>query len=158
VQNEWVRLDELAREAADLFSIVAEEKGLQLRLPSDLPPLLVCTDKRHLQRIYSNLLDNALKFTPSGEISLGLVQREGQVGLFVQDSGPGLNTEQQSRVFQKFFRADPSRSKAGFGLGLAYCQAACSMLDAKLNLECRAGEGCRFEVLFQDLNAAKAAP
>lgn len=158
VQNEWVRLDELVREAADLFSIVAEEKGLQLQLAADLPPLLVRSDKRHLQRIFANLVDNALKFTPSGPIALGLVHREGELGLYVQDSGPGLSEEQQSRVFQKFFRADPARTRAGFGLGLAYCQAACSMLEARLHLESRPGEGCRFEVLFPAVKGAAAVP
>lgn len=117
-----VDVAEVARMAVEAIRPQAEARSLELSfdLPSDLPP--VVADPHRIGQVLRNLFNNALEFTPSGgQVSL-TVRREGTwVCLELGDSGPGIAPEQLPFVFERFYRADPSRTRAtgGAGLGLA---------------------------------------
>jgi signal transduction histidine kinase len=120
------QLAELVQSTATAFSAAAETKGVTLnwQIPPDLPPVMA--DPARLTQVLHNLLDNALRHTPAGgAIWLRAGCDDGEVWLAVQDSGEGISPEDLPRVFDRFYRADPARSRAagGAGLGLAIVRA-----------------------------------
>jgi signal transduction histidine kinase len=87
------------------------------------PELWVLADGRRVGQVLSNLLANAVKFTPpGGRIEAGAVARDGWVEVWVADSGVGIAPDQLVRVFERFYKVDPSRTGSGTGLGLAICK------------------------------------
>jgi signal transduction histidine kinase len=116
------RADELVREAATRASPAARQAKLhvEVSIPED-DELWVCADARRLSQVLSNLLANATKFTPAqGGIETGARRRDGWVEMWVSDTGVGIEPEQLSRIFERFYKTDPSRAAGtGTGLGLA---------------------------------------
>ena len=135
-------------EALTLVHQRAQESGLRLSLHSALSPdHWVVGDALRLKQILVNLLGNAIKFTPSGEIRLEAhLDAEGHLQLAVVDTGIGMTPEQLARVFQPFQQAEDSTSRrfGGTGLGLTITRQLIEMMDGTLHVESRFGEGSRF--------------
>jgi len=112
------RLGHLLGGCVDLFMPIAQQTGIVLEvLPFDEATMVLCDRERVLQ-VFSNLLGNALKFTPrGGRISLGVVLGTDEVTLFVRDTGPGIPPAQLDHVFERYWQAEESARK-GRGLGL----------------------------------------
>jgi len=92
-----------------------------------------------------NLLDNAVKFSPPGEaVEVSARREDGSFVVRVSDHGPGIATEQRARVVEPFYRA--TRTKTGYGLGLAISSRLCTSAGATLNLERRRGGGTLAEI------------
>ena len=130
------------------YEAAAHAAGLQWHLQHSAAPLWVWTDALLLERMIGNLLQNAIKFTLSGQVGLR-VQPLGQgdrIGIEVFDSGPGIPRDQQERVFEEFFQLDnPSRDRSrGLGLGLSIVRRLAELLSIELRLHSEAGRGCRF--------------
>lgn len=116
-----VDLPELVSRAVERFTPQADSRQIQIRVDA-APGLAVLADPMRLEQILSNLLANALRYTPeSGTIWVRVFQDSGQAVITLRDSGPGFPEEALPHLFERFFRADPSRSRAqgGSGLGLA---------------------------------------
>ena len=129
-----VRLDEIAHSVAELYEPVADEKGITLAALID-EGLLVRGDRHLLSQAIANLLDNALKYTPAGSVSL-TVRAEGELArVEVADTGPGVPTEQREAVFDRFVRLEGSRSTPGNGLGLSLVRAVARMHGGSVRLE-----------------------
>jgi len=129
-----VRLDEVARSVSELYEPVADEKGLTLVALID-DGLLVRGDRHLLSQAIANLLDNALKYTPSGSVSL-TVRAEGELArVEVADTGPGVPAGQREAVFDRFVRLEGSRSTPGNGLGLSLVRAVARMHGGSVRLE-----------------------
>ncbi len=129
-----VRLDEIAHSVAELYEPVADEKGLTLAAMID-DGVLVRGDRHLLSQAIANLLDNALKYTPSGSVSL-TVRAEGEwARVEVADTGPGVPAEQRESVFDRFVRLEGSRSTPGNGLGLSLVRAVARMHAGSVRLE-----------------------
>jgi signal transduction histidine kinase len=129
---ETVDLSELGRDLADLYGPLAEEKGLTFT--SSCPPGLALQGNRHLlAQALANLLDNAIKYTPTG----GRVTLSGHPGpvITVADSGPGIPAAERERVLERFVRLGPDRSTPGNGLGLSLVSAVAKLHGARLRLE-----------------------
>lgn len=109
----------IAGEIADLFTESAEDLGIDLRTDI-MPGVEMMANPAHLQRILSNLLDNALKYTPQGG-AVDLEVRPGPV-ITVRDNGPGIPENMRERIFERFVRVDANGAR-GHGLGLALSQA-----------------------------------
>ena len=124
LDEQKVDMARLVREACDLLEPVAEDKGLSLSCDTPDACHLV-GDRRMLQRIITNLLDNALKFTPSGgAVKVSVFEKDvREVILAVQDTGTGIPDSDLSHVFERFYRCDQSRSQPGTGLGLSLAKA-----------------------------------
>ncbi|HLH01437.1 MAG TPA: ATP-binding protein [Bryobacteraceae bacterium] len=123
----------------------------EIRLECALPPASIRVAGRaaDLRRMLVILLDNAIKYTPAGgAIRVALEHENDRVTLRVEDSGIGIPEEARSRVFQRFFRVDSSRSKdsGGFGLGLAIAQAIIERHNASIELQSKPAGGCVFQV------------
>jgi two-component system, NtrC family, sensor histidine kinase KinB len=120
-----VSLAALSAEAVEEAQPVAEGKGilLKLQLPLNLPA--VEADQDMIRRVISNLLDNAVKYTPSGgNIRLTAAVESDSVRFSIADSGPGIPTEERHRIFDKYSRIERIGAPKGLGLGLAFCRLA----------------------------------
>ncbi|NOY22814.1 MAG: HAMP domain-containing histidine kinase [Acidobacteria bacterium] len=124
IEKKPVNFNRLLSTAVDLFTPVAEEKGLTFLL--DLPDgdTVAPGDERRLQRMMANLIDNALKFTrPGGVVEVSLKKKANGIGIAVADSGIGIPDAEKELVFQRFHRGEQSRSTPGSGLGLTLAKA-----------------------------------
>jgi len=144
---ETVDLAALIRDAVDLFDPILENKRQTLDVAAP-ESLTVDTDRRALQRVIANLLDNAIKYTPAGgriEATLAPADDGGAVMTFA-DNGPGVPPAERERVFLPFYRGDESRSEPGNGLGLSFCRATLRALGGFIRCEAAPGGGARFQV------------
>jgi two-component system, OmpR family, phosphate regulon sensor histidine kinase PhoR len=104
------------------FKEVAKNKGLLIEIVEPPRVVQVVADRDAIHQVFSNLIDNALKYgSGSAKIQLGAVERENDVEFFVRDFGPGIPSEHLPRLFERFYRVDKARSReaGGTGLGLA---------------------------------------
>jgi two-component system phosphate regulon sensor histidine kinase PhoR len=141
-----------ARQVVETLRAKWEAKGVTLttEVPSGT---WVMGHKQGLFHILENLLDNAVKYSPSkGEVRLTAKAREdGKVGILVEDEGPGIPKAVQTRVFERFFRVDPSRSRemGGTGLGLAIVKHLVEKMGGEVSLQSEEGKGSAFTVVLQ---------
>ena len=132
---EPVDLAALARDAADLYQALAEEKGLRFAMQAD-DNIGVKGDRDLLFQALINLLDNAVKYTPAGgEVSLRLEKSGDTADIVVSDSGIGIAEDERDKVGQRFYRGEASRSTPGSGLGLSLVEAVARLHRAELLLE-----------------------
>jgi heavy metal sensor kinase len=128
---------------------IAEEKSITLTRNVPDTPLSVLGNFSALRRMLFILLDNAVKYTPSGgRVSVYVRKQSGKAFLTVEDTGVGIPSEEQSQVFQRFFRIDPSRNKesGGYGLGLAIAHTIVNQHKASIELRPNPQGGCIFSV------------
>ncbi|MGI9301249.1 MAG: ATP-binding protein [Gammaproteobacteria bacterium] len=134
---EWssVDLGEMAEDMVDLYSAAAEEKNIRLSLAGGGRQRI--QGNRHvLAQALSNLLDNAIKYTPAGgAVELSTTQLDGKPAVIVCDSGPGIPAQDRDHALQRFVRLDASRSTPGNGLGLSLVNAVARLHEASLVLE-----------------------
>jgi signal transduction histidine kinase len=141
-----IALDAIVGEVLDLYEPLAVEKGLTLT--ADLLPMVLPGSRTPIARMVSNLLDNAVKFTPRGGAIGVVLDREGDVGrLIVSDSGPGIPSDHRQQVLGRFRRLDESRSTPGNGLGLSIVEAVVRIHRGRLALADNA-PGLRVEIGF----------
>ncbi|HUK07275.1 MAG TPA: HAMP domain-containing sensor histidine kinase [Stellaceae bacterium] len=129
-----IDLEETARSVAELYEPVADEKGLALIAALD-PRVRVRGDRHLLSQAIANLLDNALKYTPEGSVTLTVRAAEGWAYVEVTDTGPGVPAEQREAVFDRFYRLEGSRSTPGNGLGLSLVRAVARMHGGSVRME-----------------------
>ena len=143
-----VNLADLVRNTAHMFETAVSQKGLALSLdvPEKMPPLH--GDPARLEDMLVNLLDNAFKYTESGEIGVSARIDEAWAVIRVTDTGIGIPAELIDRVFERFFVVDASRSKetGGTGLGLSIVKHIVLLHDGDISVESTPGRGTTFTV------------
>lgn len=141
-------LDQLVTTQINALQSQAEAKGIEMFFEGPTP-VEIQGDERWLHQLLGNLLDNALKFTPEGgRIQISLSSGDA-ILLSVRDSGPGIPEEDLSRIFDRFFRSDPSRSQIsapGIGLGLSIAAWIASMHGGDIQAANHPGGGAMFTV------------
>jgi signal transduction histidine kinase/HAMP domain-containing protein len=155
-----VSIAKLARQAEQDFQTVVEEK--QLKLQVEIVPGTPCVpgEEHHLRKVVDNLVNNALKFTPSGgSVNVYVYQENGHVMLQVSDTGIGIPPEKQPHVFERFYQVDGSirRRYGGTGLGLALVKEVVEAHKGKVSVESKVGRGSTFTVALPAING-KGAP
>ena len=147
IRHEPVRLRETLLEVADLLGAVARDKGLGLRVHLDPAlPLWVLGDAMRIKQVLHNLLGNAIKFTPRGEVALEVsLLCAGWLSLSVQDSGPGVEETDRERIFDVFERGAQAGAAPGSGLGLAISRRLAEAMGGSVDCQDQAGLGSRFE-------------
>ncbi len=139
---------EIVENAVELFLPMAEDKNITVNVWA-LDDIWLASDRRKLQRILGNLLDNAIKFTlRGGAITITVGGDEKGVAIRVEDTGIGISENDISRIFEKFYRADKSRSEPGSGLGLSLAFAFASSLGGSISVESSPGKGSAFTVIL----------
>lgn len=130
---------------------IIDDKGHQISvdIPEDLPNVLV--DRLRMEQVFINLLDNAVKFTPSGgKINIKAKWEKPYVRVDVKDNGVGIPSEHLSRVFERFYRVDRARSReaGGTGLGLAIVRQIVAAHQGKVEVESSPGIGSTFRIFL----------
>jgi len=141
-----VALDAIVAEALELYQPLAEEKGIEL--DAQLVPAMIRGSRSLIGRLVANLLDNAVKFTPSGgNIRVALDLDDDRARLVVADSGPGIAAAHRQAVLGRFRRLDESRPSGGNGLGLSIVDAVCRVHHGEMILSDN-HPGLRVEIRF----------
>jgi heavy metal sensor kinase len=139
----------VVRDACDLFLAPAEDKGV--KLACDVAGHCnIFGDHRMIQRMIANLLDNAIKYTPAGgsvEVTVS-TGNDNAVAIEVKDTGIGISEKEMPRIFERFYRCDPSRSEAGIGLGLSFARAIARAHGGDISVFSKSGQGSTFTVTF----------
>lgn len=143
-----IDLVDLIRDACELFEPIAEDK--QITIFIDLPEnCCIRADRERLQRVVANLLDNALKYTPDcGHVTVELSDSDPQVKLFLKDTGIGIADDEQSRIFERFYRCDRSRSEHGNGLGLSLALAFARAHGGNITVSGNPEQGSTFTLIL----------
>lgn len=145
----WV--DEAIRKTLRLFAPVIQSKGLRLQIPSATQTAYVIADDELVRQVVSNLVSNALKYTPDGgEVRIGISETADTLTFWVADTGPGIVSEDIIRIFDKFERpvsADKTgRRIPGTGLGLNIARRAVEAMGGRIWVESKVGQGSTFFV------------
>jgi two-component system sensor histidine kinase MtrB len=141
--------EQVAAQSVDLVRLVETVVANRLpeaRLRVPPAPLIVETDPRRLERIVGNLLDNAREHAPGSPVEVGLEVSGDGILIAVEDSGPGVEADRLERVFERFYKADPSRHGGSSGLGLAIAAEHAALLGGELRASNRPGGGLRIEL------------
>ena len=147
VGNSRIDMVELVKQAVELFEPVVEDKQQTLEFTHSESHLCVQGSLNSLQRMVSNLLDNAIKFTPDkGKIHISLASRDQCLILRIRDNGIGIEAEKLPHIFERFYRGDESRSTAGNGLGLSLAQATVRSHKGNIDVESTPRQGSTFTV------------
>lgn len=144
-----VDVREILREVVEGWRRVAKISNLQFSDSIEARESLVLADEAALRRAIDILLDNAFKYTPSpGTVHLSLEQQNDKVVITVRDTGVGIAAEEQSKVFERFYRVDKARSRdlAGAGLGLSIAQWIVQQHGGKIEVESGLGKGSIFRL------------
>jgi signal transduction histidine kinase len=143
-------MGEVMRDIYEFFLPMAQEKQLQF-VCEQCDDAVMCCDRTRILQLVSNLLDNAIKFTPEGgRVSIMLVARDGGVQLQVSDTGIGIQASEIQHIFSRFYQVDAARSglARGTGLGLQICKrivdAHCGMISVEPNVS----SGVTFSVML----------
>lgn len=146
LEKKEVFLDEVLGQILDRFQERAQQKKITLagELESQAA---VLGDALYLKRLFSNLIDNALKFTPEGgRVDVRLAREKDSAVTYVSDNGPGIEPEFQQKVFSRFYRTDQSRSMEGVGLGLNIAKTICDTHGGTLQLMSQLAKGTTIRV------------
>ncbi|HMF11228.1 MAG TPA: HAMP domain-containing sensor histidine kinase, partial [Gemmataceae bacterium] len=143
-----VDASELAEQCASMVRPLAEARGLELRVHRNGPAMLQA-DPAKLREVVTNLLHNAIQYNrPQGSVDLSVARRNGNLEVEVKDTGIGISTEARQHIFERFFRADPSRSADGLhaGLGLAIVKGYVDLMGGTIAVDSTEGQGSTFRV------------
>jgi heavy metal sensor kinase len=151
LNKECISLNDAVRDCARAAQVLAFRKGVRLKVEKDSPAIDLNGDEDLIKRMLLNLLDNAVKYTPAGgEILLALARQNGNAEIVVRDTGIGIPTEAQPRVFDRFYRVDKARARAmgGAGLGLSIAQWIVEVHGGSINLASTPGHGSTFTIVL----------
>lgn len=150
-----VELASLAADVAELYAPALEEKGLTLETDlKDCPPVL--GSRQLLFQAIANLLENAMKYAPTGcRVTVEVAAANGGVALVVWDTGPGIPADMRGKVLERYVRLDQARSTPGSGLGLSMVAAVAKLHGAKLELDDN-NPGLKVTLIFSPAPAAAA--
>jgi signal transduction histidine kinase len=140
----------LLTELAQDVEALAHERGLRFSV-GPMDSLTVRGDRVKLRQLFLNILDNAIRYTPSGGlISSSLVRRDGNAVASIVDSGIGIPAEHLPFIFDRFYRVDKARTYAegGTGLGLAIAVSIAKMHGGEIEVESQVGGGTTFRVVL----------
>jgi signal transduction histidine kinase len=141
-------LDILVSEACELFRPLATAKSVSLQ-STVKGPLPFKGNRKRMQRVVTNLLENAIKYTPeSGSVAINAVNENRQLRIDVKDTGTGIAEKDLSLIFQRFYRCDQSRSQGGVGLGLSLVKAYTESMNGEIHVESVPNQGSLFSLRF----------
>lgn len=160
---------EFTRGITEDLSMKAKEKGLTIAYKPDgskstvgttviAPILYTYVDRDHLREVLSNIVDNAIKYTPQGEVSIDVTGDDERIKVAVTDSGIGIATEDLPHLFQKFYRIDNSETReiGGTGLGLYLCRRIVETMEGRIWVESEFKKGSTFFIEIPRLSRDRA--
>ena len=153
---ENVNLVSLAENILKVFEQGEKEKGIQLKLVAEKDLKIIQADPFKLEQMFINLLDNAIKYTERGEVSITLTQIDSKSVIEIQDSGIGIPSSHLPRIFERFYVVDKSRSKklGGTGLGLSIVKHIVLLHGGTIDVESSQGMGTKFTIVLPNTQSA----
>lgn len=149
IRPQEVDVVNLARQCVSLVRPLAEARNLTLELHCQESKHLLHTDPGKLREVLTNLLHNAVDYNrPNGRIAVNVARENGTLRLSVADTGIGISPRDQAHIFERFFRADPSRSAEGLhaGVGLSIVKGYVELMGGTIAVDSREGEGSTFRL------------
>jgi signal transduction histidine kinase len=145
---ELFNLDTIVSEACELFRPLAAAKSIDMQ-STIKGPLPFKGDRKRIQRVVTNLLENAIKYTPEhGSVAIDAVNESGRLRIDVKDTGIGITDKELTLIFQRFYRCDQSRSQGGVGLGLSLVKAYTESMNGEIHVESVPNQGSLFSLRF----------
>ncbi len=142
-------LDKELMELFDAYQVKAKQAGIHLKLENEAELPIIEADANRLRRVFTNLLDNALKFSKSeGAITLSTDQTEKDIVVTVKDEGIGIDPSDRPFIFETFHRGKSAEKKEGFGLGLATVKAIVEAHGGRVLVKSELGKGSVFKVIL----------
>ncbi len=160
VFHESTNLVDAVNEVLEEYQVLADEKGLELRITHPRRGVVIITDSSKVKEIVRQLVSNAIKFTNHGSIQIEIRAQDTGGVIRIADSGPGIDPDQREAIFELFRQGDPysNRRQEGAGLGLAIVHRLIRLLDASIELESEPGRGTAFALFFPSLTGAADRP
>jgi two-component system sensor histidine kinase SenX3 len=152
----WV--DGSISEAVDSAALMAQEKQIDLVVAADLPHVQLLGDEQQIITAIRNLITNAIAYSPEKtRVGVGAKVVDGWVDVSVTDQGPGIPEQEQVRIFERFYRVDPARSRetGGTGLGLAIVRHVCANHGGECTVWSQVGVGSTFNLRFPIFQASE---
>ena len=142
-----IRLDLVIKDLCNLFQVLAGQKNVAMEM-SKTEEVVVLGDRVRLQQLFTNLIDNAIKYTSKGSIEVTLKKEGGDAVVKIRDTGVGISKEEQEKIFKRFYRVDRSRSKetGGVGLGLSIVEWIVHAHHGRIDINSELDKGSTFTV------------
>lgn len=148
-----VDLRTLIGDAVDLYEDVAHSKSVTIRNSIE-NPVLARVDATRMRQVFANLLDNAIKYTPSGgDIFISAQQQNDTIQVYFSDTGIGISDADLPRIWDRLYRGDRSRSEEGLGLGLSLVKAIVGAHNGRVEATSRPGIGSAFTIFLPTISA-----
>jgi len=146
IENKSFYLGQAVILAAELFEPLAAAKGISLEVAAE-SPIIICGDEAKIRQMVTILLDNALKFTPSGgKVTVKILPDGRDVILSIADTGEGIDPSHIDKVFGRFYQVDKSRARSGAGLGLAIAKWIVESHNGHIQVVSALGAGTKFTI------------
>jgi heavy metal sensor kinase len=147
-----INLSEVIRQAANIVTPLAAQKGIRINLPVCERPV-IHGDRAAILELVENVLDNAIKYNvPDGKIDIAIEKENSFLVIKIQDTGIGISRKDMDKVFDRFYRADQSRSKetGGIGLGLSICKEIVRLHRGRIEIESAFGTGTTVSIYLKE--------
>ncbi len=149
-------LDKELMELFDVYQVKAKQAGINLELENEEELPIIEADANRLRRVFTNLLDNALKFSKNeGAITISTHETDKEVVVQIKDEGVGIDTKDLPYIFESFNRGKGTEKKEGFGLGLATVKAIVEAHDGRILVKSKLGKGSVFKVILPKERSAQ---
>ncbi|MGM0480691.1 MAG: PAS domain-containing hybrid sensor histidine kinase/response regulator [Pseudomonadota bacterium] len=143
-ERQTFALDTLLQPLVDRYQVMAAEKGLRFDYLAS--SAVINTDRKLLTRVLQNLLSNAVRYTHTGRIVLGVKRHQQMITLWVIDTGDGIPPHKQDEIFKEFHQLQSTGDNPGLGLGLSIVERVCRLLEIPLQLKSSPGAGTAFGI------------
>ncbi len=145
IQLKTVNIDDVLDDIIPIFNLKSKEKGLSFKVNINLTEHVFYSDSKRIRQIIVNLLNNAIKFTNSGEISLNIHDKDNKLIIDVIDTGCGISEQDIKHIFSPFIQLnEEDYSKEGIGLGLSITQELIKLLGGSITVSSQPGKGSHF--------------
>jgi signal transduction histidine kinase len=149
MQKEHIDVTDLLIERVKIFQKIAKHKKITLSLNLPEQSIIIIGNQQLIKRLFISLLDNAVKYTPfGGKINVKLNQKNNFATIDFADTGIGIPQEQQEKIFDRFFRADTSRTEKGYGLGLSIAKKIVAFHEGKIHVSSAVNKGTTVKLSF----------
>lgn len=143
-----VDLSQIMSQVQDVYSLIAEDKGVELKLQA-APGCTIRADGLRIQQAVANLVDNAIKYTPAGgRVEMRCLEKEDEILIEISDTGCGLTDEECDRVWERMYRGAVQPDQEGLGLGLSFVKAVVEAHGGKVDVESNPGAGSTFRIVM----------
>jgi len=148
---EWIDLSEVIESSIEKVQLKAKEKGIRIQTYVPSNPPLVYGDGMRMEQIFFNLLDNAVRYTEKGTVSVGMNIVDEHIVVSILDTGMGIPNDELAYIFERFYRVEKSRSRqyGGTGLGLAIVKMLVEIQGGTIGVTSEVGKGTRFQLGFR---------